>query len=277
MLTESARPAHSSHDRDAPCEIIPGQAEAGLLVLCDHASNALPPGYGTLGLPESEFHRHIAYDIGAAEVARRLASHLGASAVLGRYSRLLVDLNRGQDDPTLVMKLSDGAIIPANRDVDPLRDAGEFARRIDRYYLPYHRAVAGELSRIGAAGKVPVIVSIHSFTPSWRGKARPWQAGILWDKDDRLPRALFQAFEEEGGLTVGDNLPYAGYLKGDTLYQHGTVNGFAHALVEIRQDLIAQEAGQAGWAARLARYLEMALGCEGMQTVRHYGSRTDTR
>lgn len=277
MLTETARSAQYSHDDGAPCEIIRGDQSCALLLICDHASNALPPGYGTLGLPSTEFHRHIAYDIGAAAVTRRLASHLGATAVLGRYSRLLIDLNRGQDDPTLVMKLSDGAIIPGNREADPFRDAEEFERRVAHYYLPYHRAIAGELSAIRARGQVPVILSVHSFTPVWRGTARPWHAAVLWDLDDRLARVLFDAFEREGGLTVGDNQPYPGYLRGDTLYQHGTAHGFAHALIEIRQDLIAQAPGQAEWAARLQHYLEAALVRAEMHEIRHFGSRTDKR
>lgn len=259
---------------DGAVEVIEGAARTGLLLLCDHASNALPEGYGTLGLAAEEFSRHIAYDIGAAEVTRRLADMMKAPALLGRYSRLLIDLNRGEDDPTLVMKLSDGAIVPANRLVDPYRDAEEFQNRLTRFHQPYHRAVAGALQHLSARGHVPVIISIHSFTPAWRGVQRPWHTGVLWDRDHRVPEALFEGFAREGGLTVGDNLPYIGYLKGDTLYRHGTVNGYAHALIEIRQDLIAAREGQAEWAARLARLLTPILERGDIARVQHFGSRS---
>src|SRR3546814_7535491 len=135
-------------------------------------------------------------------------------------------------DPTLVMKLSDGAIIPANLDVDAFLGAAEFTRRLKDFYEPYHAAVASALARARAGGAVPAILSIHSFTPVWRGVARPWHVGILWDKDDRLPVPLLEGLRGEPGLVVGDNEPYSGELKGDCLYRHGTRNGLPHALVE---------------------------------------------
>ena len=247
----------------------------GFLVVCDHASNALPEGYGTLGLAPSEFSRHIAYDIGAADVSRRLADALKCPAVLARYSRLLIDLNRGADDPTLVMKLSDGAIIPANRDVDVFADKAEFAHRLEAFHEPYHAAVAAALNRARAAGAVPAILSIHSFTPSWRGVARPWHTGILWDRDDRLPAPLLDGLRAESGLVVGDNEPYTGALKGDCLYRHGTQNGLPHVLIEIRQDLIAEAKGQAEWAARIARLVGAAADTPYMNDIKFYGSQTD--
>lgn len=248
---------------------------SGYLVICDHASHALPDGYGTLGLAKSEFVRHIAYDIGAAEVARGLADALSCRAVLARYSRLLIDLNRGADDPTLVMKLSDGAIIPANRDVDAFRDTAEFERRMNAFYQPYHEAIASQLRQAQSAGSVPCILSIHSFTPTWRGQARIWHGGILWDRDDRLPAPLLAALREEPGLIIGDNEPYTGALKNDCLYKHGTLNGLPHVLIEIRQDLISDARGQAEWVARLARLVGAAARAPHIREIRHYGSRTD--
>ncbi len=235
----------------------------------------MPDGYGSLGLAAAEFSRHIAYDIGAAEVSRGLAMALNCPAVLARYSRLLVDLNRGADDPTLVMKLSDGAIIPANRYVDAFQDKTEFRHRLETYYEPYHAAIAGALARIYAGGHVPVILSIHSFTPSWRGVARKWHAGILWDRDDRLPKLMLDTLRAEAGLVVGDNEPYSGALIGDCLYRHGTLNGYPHVLVEIRQDLIAEPEGQAEWVARLTRLVDEAARAAYMREIRFYGSRTD--
>jgi predicted N-formylglutamate amidohydrolase len=256
-------------------EALNPDGDPGFLVVCDHASNALPPGYDSLGLAAEEFERHIAYDIGAAGVARLLAEKLRCPAILARFSRLLIDLNRGADDPTLVMKLSDGAIIPANRDVDAFQNAAEFKRRLTDFYEPYHAAVAGAIARAQAAGAVPAVLSIHSFTPVWKGRARPWHAGILWDRDDRLPVPLLQALRGEKGLVVGDNEPYSGELKGDCLYRHGTRNGLPHVLIEIRQDLISDGGGQAAWAERIAALVPPIAAAPGVREVRHYGSRTD--
>lgn len=272
-----AAPKTASLEADALCpyELVDRDGDPGFLVICDHASNALPPDYGTLGLPASEFSRHIAFDIGAVGVARALARLLGAPAVLARFSRLLVDLNRGEDDPTIVMKLSDGAVVPANRDVDASRDADEFARRIAMFHAPYHAAIAAALTRAEEAGVVPVILSVHSFTPAWRGRARLWHTGILWDRDDRVPAPLIEALRAEPGLVVGDNEPYTGRLKNDCLYRHGTARGFPHALIEIRQDLIESAEGQIEWAVRYARLLREIAGRPGLRAIRHFGSHTD--
>ena len=140
--------------------VVPGRADAGLILLCDHAGNALPPEHGTLGLAESQLRRHIAYDIGAAAVTRAIAAALDVPAVLTRFSRLLIDPNRGADDPTLIMRLSDGAVIPGNRHLD----AAERERRTARYYRPYHAAIEQVIEQCIDAGGPPSIVSIHSFT-----------------------------------------------------------------------------------------------------------------
>jgi predicted N-formylglutamate amidohydrolase len=232
-------------------EAIPGSQNSSLLLLCDHASNALPPGAGTLGLEPRLFATHIAYDIGAAAVTRALAAGYGAPALLGRWSRLLIDLNRGADDPTIVMKLSDGSIIPGNRDAD----AAEVARRVAAYHAPYHAAIAAELDRIGSSA---VIVSLHSFTPRWKGDPRKWEVGVLYDRDTRLAAPLMARLAE-AGFTVGDNEPYTGALEGDTLYRHGTLRGLPHVLIEMRQDLVADDAAATRFAARLKPILDATL------------------
>lgn len=270
-----SRKGAAKTDDLAPFELMNPDGNPGFLVICDHASNALPPGYGTLGLDAAEFSRHIAYDIGAGAVSRLLAEKLGCPAVLARFSRLLIDLNRGADDPTLVMKLSDGAIIPANRAVDPFQDVTEFERRRRQFYEPYHGAVAAALARARGSDVVPAILSIHSFTPVWRGEERPWHVGILWDRDDRLPAPLIEALRLEPGLDVGDNEPYSGELRGDCLYRHGTRNGLPHVLIEIRQDLVADARGQQEWASRLTRLVTQIARIPGLREVRHFGSRTD--
>ncbi len=227
-----------------------------LIFLCDHAANHLPPELGTLGLPEALLATHIAWDIGAATVTRSMARALGAPAILGTHSRLLIDLNRGEDDPTLVMKLSDGAIIPGNA----AADAAEVERRLQLYYRPYHEAVAGLIARAMQAGTPPVLVSIHSFTPSWKGRARPWHLGVLWSRRDaRLAKALLDVLRAEPDLCVGDNEPYSGELEGDCMARHALANGLPHVLIEIRQDLIADDDGAEAWATRLCPLLQRAI------------------
>ena len=255
--------------------ILPGRLDCGVLVLCDHAVSAFPPEYGTLGLAAPETLRHIAYDVGAAGVARRLAAALEAPAVLTRFSRLLIDCNRGLDDPTLVMRLSDGVVVPSNRDLD----SAEHEKRIARFYEPYHRAIDRVIDMASTSGVTPALVSMHSYTPLWRGCARPWHAGVLWDKDPRLALPLLQALSAERGLVIGDNEPYSGRLKGDSLWRHGTMRGLAHAIVEIRQDLIGDERGQEEWGDRLAGALGRLLAdadlAHDLGHVRHYGSHAD--
>jgi len=237
-------------------EIVNPTAAPDLIFVCDHASNAVPEEHGSLGLAKNLFGLHIAYDIGAADVTRALAQAFNAPAILGTYSRLLIDLNRGADDPTLVMKLSDGAIIPGNAKAD----GNEIRSRIAAYYRPYHDAIEAQIARARAANVKPVLVSIHSFTPEWKGRKRPWHIGILWDhKDGRLAQPLLDALRAEGDIVVGDNEPYAGELEGDCMAQHALAHGFAHVLIEIRQDLIADAAGAAKWSARLTPVLRTAL------------------
>ena len=233
-----------------PVEAIDGDEGGGLLFICDHASNALPPGYGTLGLPEAQLARHIGYDIGAAAMTRRLAARFNAPAVLTTFSRLLIDPNRGEDDPTLVMRLSDGAIVPGNARVD----AAEIAHRRETYWRPYRTAVGATIDRMSRDGRTPVVISIHSFTHAWKGVPRPWEIGILWDTDPRLA-VPFMAGLREAGFHVGDNEPYDGALKGDTLDEEVTRRGIAGLLVEVRQDLVASEETAVAIADRMADVL----------------------
>ncbi|MEC9367335.1 MAG: N-formylglutamate amidohydrolase [Pseudomonadota bacterium] len=255
---------------------IEGDPGRGCLVICDHASNALPPGFGTLGLPEGQFDRHIAYDIGAAGVARGLARRLGVPAVLSCWSRLLIDPNRAIDDPTLVMQLSDGAVVPGNAGITT-RDV---ARRIADYHEPYHQAISDAIASCIAAGKPPVILSVHSFTPAWKRAPRPWHVTILWDKDPRMARPLLAELGRDRSLVVGENEPYTGKLKGDCLYRHGTRKGLPHALIEVRQDLIASGEGQEEWAERLARAVNAVMASpEGKEinAIEYHGSHTDEK
>ncbi|HEY8277170.1 MAG TPA: N-formylglutamate amidohydrolase [Methyloceanibacter sp.] len=257
---------------DCPYWHIEGDVACGLLLLCDHAANTLPKAYGSLGLPPHEFHRHIAYDIGAAGVTKRIAETLNAPALLTRYSRLLIDPNRGADDPTLIMQLSDGAVVPGNATIDE----AERQERIARYYDPYHLAIEAGIDAALEAGKLPMLLSVHSFTSAWRGVQRPWHVAVLWDKDPRLALPLLHAFQAIPEIVAGNNVPYSGQLYGDTLYRHGTVRGLAHVLIEVRQDLIMALEGQAEWGDRLAQVLRGVMENEelagDLHRVQHFGS-----
>lgn len=256
-------------------EILPGRLDTGLLIICDHAVNSLPIGYDTLGLPAEEFQRHIAYDIGAFEVAKRLSDMLSAPAIAARFSRLLVDVNRGLDDPTLIMRISDGAVVPGNRRLDK----SEREKRVRLYYEPYHQAIDALIEEGVAAGVPPILLSIHSFTEFWKGERRPWDAAILWDRDYRFAVPLLQALRADQSLLVGENEPYDGRLAGDCMWQHGTRRGLAHTIVEVRQDLICDGVGQAQWAKRIATAVEDVLARselrESLHCVHYFGSHTD--
>ena len=253
-------------------EVVPGALECGALIICDHASNALPHGYGTLGLPPGALDRHIAYDIGAADATRALAARLGAPAVLSTFSRLLIDPNRGLDDPTLVMRYSDGAIVPGNAYID----AAEIARRGARFWTPYRQQVAATVDAMMATGEPPALISIHSFTPVMRSLARPWKIGLLWDRDGRITKPLIEALIAEPDLRpdeVGDNEPYDGALAGDTIDEIATSRGLANVLIEIRQDLIAEGAQAVAWAERIGRLLAPIIADRRSREPTDLGSR----
>ena len=236
-------------------EIIGETRPARWLVTCDHATNRVPlwVAGGDLGIAAADMARHIAYDVGAAGLTRALAERLDAPAILSDFSRLVIDPNRGEDDPTLVMQLYDGTIIPANRGAGP----AAVEERLARLYRPYHAALAG----LAARRPDTVIVAIHSFTPCLKGRApRPWQVGILHSPvDDRLSRALIARLMAERDLCVGDNEPYLGHLPGDSIDRHALQPRRHNTLIEVRNDLIGTPAEQAAWADRLAPLLRAAL------------------
>ncbi len=224
------------------------------LITCDHASNHVPQAVsnGDLGLPAADMGRHIAYDIGAAGVTRHLADLMDAPAILSNTSRLVIDPNRGEDDPTLMMRLYDGTIIPGNRHADQ----DEIERRLTAYHRPYHKAYAA----LAAQHNDRVICAVHSFTPRLNSRApRPWQIGILFADDDRLARALIALLQNEPDLDVGINQPYLGHLPGDAIDRHALQHNRPNALLELRQDLIETPQQQHAWAERLAPILKQAL------------------
>jgi predicted N-formylglutamate amidohydrolase len=222
------------------------------VIQCDHASNRIPRALGRLGLPESELERHIAWDIGAGAVARELARILDAWLILQNYSRLVIDCNRPLEHADSIAPRSEDTLIPGNRDVRP-----EHANaRAASIFAPYHARIARELDERVANGTPAILVFMHSFTPTFRGVRRPWEAGVLFHRDRRLAAPLLEALRREPGLTIGENQPYAASALTDYgLVEHAERRGLLHVELEIRQDLIERASDQLEWADRLARVL----------------------
>jgi len=236
----------------SPVGVRGADSSAKVLVICDHASNQLPNALGDLGVASQRLNEHIGWDIGALGVARGIAEQLDGHLVFGRYSRLAADLNRAPRDVTAIPRISDGVLIPGNLGLTN----DQRAARLRSLHDPYHEYIARCVTDARARGISPVIVSVHSFTPAVSRIRRPWQAGILWDKDPRIAIPLLAQLRSQG-IAVGDNEPYSGRHTADyTLDRHAEANGLAHAAIELRQDCIGNAGTQYIWAERLARILE---------------------
>lgn len=236
-----------------PPELLRPDGTGDVLILCDHASNRIPSRLGGLGLDPAHLDTHIAVDIGAAGVARRLSALLDAPAVLATVSRLVIDLNRDPVRQEPIPPRADGVAIPGNAGLS----AADRQARIDACFTPYHEACADRLAAMTARGRRPIVIGMHSFTPVMNGAARPWQIGFLYNDDPRLFEALRTPLERYYGFRVGDNEPYSGRELYYTMHRHGEAHGLMQATIEIRQDLIADADGEARWAAILAD----ALAC----------------
>lgn len=258
MLAAQQEPAADLlADGEAPAyELIEAATPRPVVLACDHASNRVPHALDGLGLAAEHLEQHIAWDIGAGAVTRLLSERLGADAVLGNYSRLVVDLNRQLEDATAFPAISDGVLVPGNLNLG----AGERARRAAALFEPYHEALGRVTRARTETAARPVFVSIHSFTPKLHGVRRPWHVGVLWDKDPRLALPLIAALRRHADLCVGDNEPYSGRHPADfTVDHHAEPLGLAHAGIEVRQDLINDVSGQQRWAALLGDALEAVL------------------
>ena len=244
-------------DRDPPPFTIENADGASPIVLaCDHASNLVPRALEGLGLVERELHRHIAWDQGAAEVARGLSARLDATAVLSGYSRLVIDCNRSPEHETSIAEVSDGTTVPGNVGISD--EARAARKRI--LFDPYHAALAGALERVRGRGRMPVLVAVHSFTPVLASKPRPWQISVLWGYDPRVPVPLLAALRGRGDLAVGENQPYSGRNRhGHTIKIHGAQTATPHALVEIRADEVADSNGAERYVDILAGALDSVL------------------
>jgi predicted N-formylglutamate amidohydrolase len=243
-------------DEPAPFEVLEDRAGSPFLITCDHAGKRLPRALGNLGLPASELERHIAWDLGAAGLARELGRALGAFTVLQTYSRLVIDCNRRPGVPSSIAELSEDTIIFGNQALAP----GEAERRARDIFEPYHQCIVQELARRSRAGQPTVLIAMHSFTPSYRGVSRPWHVGVLYNRDTRLAHALLELLRRDPALVVGDNEPYAvSDLSDYGVVEYGERPGNPHVELEIRQDLLSDAGAQAAWAERLAELLPRAL------------------
>ncbi|GAB1717068.1 MAG: N-formylglutamate amidohydrolase [Nitrobacter sp.] len=221
-----------------------------LLLTCDHYGRLIPDALGDLGLPDNERQRHIAWDIGIAGVAERISVALDAHLIAQRYSRLVIDCNRPPDVASSIPAISEATVVPGNEGISPA-DAAARRRAI---FEPYHRRIAQAIDARLAQGRPTVLVSLHSFTPVYAGIARPWHVGTLYHRSPVLPQLLLSLLRADGDLVVGDNKPYAvSDLTDYTIPVHGEARGLMNTGIEIRQDLIADDTGQARWAERLAR------------------------
>lgn len=237
-------------------ELVDPGARCDLLLLADHAGNRVPKEFAYLGLPEQELARHIAFDIGIAPLARRLAGLLGAPALLNHCSRLVIDPNRRPGEPSSMPERSDGTLVPGNLGLDPAARA----ERVRRFFLPWHRAIARRIAAARRIGITPVILALHSFTPRLAGRDRPWQVGVLWRSDDRLARPMLEMLRARGDLVVGDNEPYSGQdAFGFTVEFHAQRARLPHLMLEIRQDEIDTLAKAEAWAVLLAGHLRPLL------------------
>lgn len=242
-------------DEPAPVRVLRRGGTSDFLLTADHAGRLIPQVLGTLGLEERELGRHIAWDIGIATVTEAVAELLDATAVLQRYSRLVIDCNRAPEHATSIPTVSEATAIPGN---EGLSDAAREARR-RAIFDPYHAMIADLIDRRAAVGRRTVLVAMHSFTPVFRNVTRIVEVGVLYHRDTRLAQIMLDLLRSEGNLKVGDNEPYAITDTSDyTIPVHGEGPGLDHVEIEIRQDLIAEPNGQMAWAERMARLLGTA-------------------
>jgi predicted N-formylglutamate amidohydrolase len=229
--------------------VINPDGSAPFLLLSDHSSHQIPRALGTLGLEESDLQRHVAYDIGADATSRKISELCDAPLLATCYSRLVIDPNRHLRTPTSIPLASEDVIVPGNHDLSN----EQILQRESTLFYPYHDAVQAQIKRFLDQGRVPGIISIHSFTPAFLGFERPWHIGVLWHRDPRFPLPLLERLRQEPDLVVGDNEPYsARNPEGYTMEYHADRNGYPNVLLEIRQDLIAHADGVEHWSKFLA-------------------------
>ena len=265
MTAKVSHGENNHNPEDEAVEIFNPKGATDILFICDHASAFIPPEYEDLGLPATERQRHIAWDIGAADLTRSLSARLDAAAILARVSRLVIDVNRDLASDSLIPTLSDGTVIPGNATLT----LDERRQRIARYYQPFHAAVDARVRAQVNHGRVPLIIGVHSFTPVLNGVRRPWVTGLLWNRDHRLAHAFLAAFRRRE-LMAGDNEPYSGRSLFYTMERHGAAHGLPQATLEVRQDEIGDPAGVARWTRIVAEVIEEIAHRPELLERRHY-------
>jgi len=238
--------------QESPAVLVNGGGRSPYVLVCEHASNRLPRALGTLGLAESDLQRHIAWDIGAEQVARLLSRLIDAPLMLQRYSRLAYDCNRPPDSSDAMPEISETTPIPGNRQLSP----ADRLARISEIYRPFHAAIADLLDGRAAAGARSMVVTIHSFTPVYKGTPRAVELGILHDRDPSLAAKLITSFPTVAARLNQPYGPEDGVLH--TLNLHAAPRGLPHAMIEMRNDLISHERGRDEWAERLSASLAHA-------------------
>ena len=262
MNRTAAKPLHGlpalfGPDDPPPFEVVNAGGRGPAVLHCDHAGWAVPAGLGNLGLDVSLLKRHIGWDIGAADVTRRLAALIDAPAVLAGYSRLVIDCNRPLGSPSSIPAMSHGIAVPGNREVG----ADAARARAEACFWPYHNAISETIARVGERrGRSPAVIAVHSFAPVLDGVERPWHVGILWDRDERIAKPLIAALAADPDICVGDNQPYSGRAPIPfSIPTHAEARGLPHVTVEIRHDVIDTHHGAEAWADRLAAALRAVL------------------
>lgn len=248
LYTDDVTPVHSiiASDEPVPFEIINPHGDASVVLICDHASNRIPRSMQQLGVNDEVLQQHVAYDIGSAAVARQLSKLMNAVLLRSNYSRLIIDCNRFPDDPSSIPTVSDGIAIPGNHQLSD----EQVAQRAEEIFDPYHEQISAVIDTKQNAGIIPVMISVHSFTPFFAGHERPWHIGVLWGEDGRIAQPLLHRLRRYPHLCIGDNEPYnAREPVGYSMVAHGEEPGLPHVLLEIRQDLITDREGVDHWAS----------------------------
>jgi predicted N-formylglutamate amidohydrolase len=242
-------------DEPHPVAVTNAGRRSPFVIVADHAGKHLPRQLQMLGLEAAESERHIAWDIGAGAVSCRIGEELRAVVIRQNYSRLAIDCNRPPCSETSIVELSELTTVPGNIGLSK----AQVEARIREIFQPYHDRIAGELDLRQQAGRPTVLIAVHSFTPVFNATVRPWHVGVLYNRDPRFANILMEFLRREQGLVVGDNEPYSVTDESDyTLPVHGEQRDLPHVAIEIRQDLITDNAGQRRWADLFAQLLAQA-------------------
>jgi len=249
-----------------PFELLNPGGSSTLMLICDHAGLNVPKALGNLGLPDNAWSRHISHDIGARRVTELLSEAFDAPAVMHNYSRLVIDCNRPLGHPESIIEESDGQVVPGNAKITSV----DVTERAEALFWPYHQTISNFIGgRWRDRGQPPVLFSVHSFTGQYGNQHRPWDAGVLYNRDPRLAHPLMDLLRAKG-LNIGDNQPYSGLEAAFTIDVHGGAPGIAHMVIEIRQDQVTDEAGCRRWADILTDALSEILKHEDLYRVQRF-------